>query len=68
MLVKEFEDALFQMEPNEIRGPVETAFGFHIIKLSEIKPAQVAPVEEVEDSIEEMLKRQKITSRFGEIA
>ena len=68
VLVKEFEDALFQMEPNEIRGPVETAFGFHIIKLSEIKPAQVAPVEEVEDSIEEMLKRQKITSRFGEIA
>ncbi len=68
VLVKEFEDVLFQMEPNEIRGPVETAFGFHIIKLSEIKPAQVAPVEEVEDSIEEMLKRQKITSRFGEIA
>ena len=68
VLVKEFEDALFQMEPNEIRGPVETAFGFHIIKLSEIKPAQVAPVEEVEDSIEETLKRQKITSRFGEIA
>lgn len=68
VLVKEFEDALFQMEPNEIRGPVETAFGFHIIKLSEIKPAQVAPVEEVEDSIEETLKRQKITNRFGEIA
>lgn len=68
VLVKEFEDALFQMEPNEIRGPVETAFGFHIIKLSEIKPAKVATVEEVEDSIEETLKRQKITSRFGEIA
>lgn len=68
VLVKEFEDALFQMEPNEIRGPVETAFGFHIIKLSEIKPAQVAPVEEIEDSIEETLKRQKITNRFGEIA
>ncbi len=68
VLVKEFEDALFQMESNEIRGPVETAFGFHIIKLSEIKPAQVAPVEEVEDSIEETLKRQKITNRFGEIA
>lgn len=68
VLVKEFEDALFQMELNEIRGPVETAFGFHIIKLSEIKPAKVATVEEVEDSIEETLKRQKITGRFGEIA
>ncbi len=68
VLVKEFEDVLFQMEPNEIRGLVETPFGFHIIKLSEIKPAKVATVEEVEDSIEETLKRQKITGRFGEIA
>src|SRR5690606_16233410 len=34
ILVKEFEDELFQMQPEEIRGPVETAFGFHIIKLT----------------------------------
>ncbi|SFI56552.1 SurA N-terminal domain-containing protein [Nitrosomonas sp. Nm34] len=67
ILVKEFEDELFQMQPNEIRGPVETTFGFHIIKLSEIKPAQTAPLEEVRDEIEQTLKRQKAASHFGEI-
>lgn len=67
ILIKEFEDELFQMQPNEIRGPVETTFGFHIIKLSEIKPAQTAPLEEVRDEIEQTLKRQKAASHFGEI-
>ncbi|SDY19463.1 SurA N-terminal domain-containing protein [Nitrosomonas sp. Nm58] len=68
VLVKEFEDELFQMQPDEIRGPIETAFGFHIVKLSEIKPANVAPLEEVRDDIEQILKRQKAASNFGEIA
>jgi peptidyl-prolyl cis-trans isomerase D len=67
ILVREFEDELFQMQPNEIRGPVETTFGFHIIKLSEIKPAQTASLEEVRDEIEQTLKRQKAASHFGEI-
>lgn len=68
ILVKEFEDELFQMQPDEIRGPVETAFGFHIIKLTAIKPADVASLAEVRDDIEQILKRQKAVSHFGEIA
>ena len=68
ILVKEFEEELFQMQPDEIRGPVETAFGFHIIKLTAIKPADVASLTEVRDDIEQILKRQKAASHFGEIA
>lgn len=67
ILVKEFEDELFQMQPGEIRGPVETSFGFHIIKLTEIKSADVASLDEVKDDIEHKLKRQKAASSFGEI-
>ncbi|MCW5597877.1 MAG: SurA N-terminal domain-containing protein [Nitrosomonas sp.] len=68
ILVKEFEDVLFEMAPDEIRGPIQTAFGFHIIKLAAIKPADVIPLEEVSAEIEHELKRQKAASRFGEIA
>ncbi|HBZ30172.1 MAG TPA: peptidylprolyl isomerase [Nitrosomonas nitrosa] len=68
ILVKEFEDTLFEMAPDEIRGPIQTAFGFHIIKLAAIKPADVIPLEEVSADIERELKRQKAASRFGEIA
>ncbi|MCO6433339.1 SurA N-terminal domain-containing protein [Nitrosomonas nitrosa] len=68
ILVKEFEDTLFEMAPDEIRGPIQTAFGFHIIKLAAIKPSDVIPLEEVSADIERELKRQKAASRFGEIA
>jgi peptidyl-prolyl cis-trans isomerase D len=40
MMVKPFEDAVFSMKPNEIRGPVESDFGYHIIRLDGIQPAQ----------------------------
>lgn len=68
ILVKEFEEELFQMQTDEIRGPVQTDFGFHIIKLTAIKPAEVKSLDEVRDEIEQTLKRQKAASSFGEIA
>lgn len=46
-MVKAFEDEVFSMQPKEIRGPIETLFGFHIIKLAEIKSADVASFNEV---------------------
>ena len=52
MMVKSFEDAVFQMKPEEISGLVETDHGFHIIKLSEIKPAKLVSFNEVKSQVE----------------
>ncbi len=32
MMVKSFEDKAFSLEVNEISKPIETEFGFHVIK------------------------------------
>ena len=51
-MVPEFDEACFSMEIGEIRGPVKTQFGFHLIKLTSKKEAK--PMEF--DAIKEQLK------------
>lgn len=68
MMVKAFEDAVFQMKPEEIRGPIQTDFGFHIIKLSAIKAGKAVSFDEVKNQVEQELKKQKAEKTFGEMA
>ncbi len=65
--VAPFTDALFSMQPGEIRGPIKTQFGYHIIRLEEIQPAKGKSFDEARAQIESELKRNRATDRFGEI-
>ena len=44
----------------------ETVFGYHIIRVTEIKPAQVKPLPEVRAEIERDLRTQQAQKRFAE--
>lgn len=68
LMVKAFEDTAFEMQLDEIRGPVETPFGFHIIRLAAVKDADVAKFDEVKEGIRQTLQRQKAADRFGELS
>jgi peptidyl-prolyl cis-trans isomerase D len=43
--VAPFEQALFAMQPGEVRGPIKTDFGWHVIQLREAKTGQQVPFE-----------------------
>jgi len=50
-MVPEFEQAVFDMKPGEIRGPIKTQFGYHIVKLVAKTPPRVRSFEEVREQI-----------------
>lgn len=68
MMVKPFEDAVFDMKLHEIRGPVESDFGYHIIRLDGIEPAQAVPLAQVRATVVDALRKQEAQKRFAELA
>jgi peptidyl-prolyl cis-trans isomerase D len=62
-----FADALFGMSAGELRGPVKTQFGYHIIRLDEIQPGKTKSFDSVRPEIEAELKRNAAADKFGEI-
>jgi len=67
-MVKSFEDAVFSAKEGDIVGPVQTDFGYHIIKVTGITPSHVQPFETVKAQIEGDLKRQKASQKFAAAA
>ena len=50
-MVKEFDEACFEMEIGELRGPIKTQFGYHIIRLDGAKDAEPVKFEDAKPSI-----------------
>lgn len=67
-MVKPFEDAVFKMSVGEISEPVQSDFGFHVIKLSAVKPGKLRTLAEAKEEIALALKKQKAGKRFAEVA
>jgi len=67
-MVKPFEDAVFSGKQGDIVGPVQTDFGWHIIRITAVKPGKTQSLDEAKPQIEQDLKRQKATRKFVEAA
>jgi peptidyl-prolyl cis-trans isomerase D len=67
-MVKAFDDAVFAMKPGEIAGPVQSEFGWHVIRLNGITAARTRPFDEAKAQIESDFKRQKVAQKFAAAA
>lgn len=68
MMVPEFDNAVFSGKKGDLVAPVKTQFGYHIIKIVDIKPAQAKPLKEVRAEIEALYQQQAAIRAFAEDA
>lgn len=58
-MVPEFADAVFKLKPGQVSEPVQTKFGWHIIKLIETRKAKAPTLDEAHDEIMRQLAREQ---------
>jgi peptidyl-prolyl cis-trans isomerase C len=67
MMVPEFETAVADLEAGEISAPVQTQFGWHVVKLNESRISAPPALEDVRADLEEELRRQRVDAYLAEL-
>jgi peptidyl-prolyl cis-trans isomerase C len=66
-LLPEFENACVGLSVGGVAGPIRTKLGYHVIKLTDRKKTVIRPLDEVKDSISEMLRAQERREKFNRL-
>jgi peptidyl-prolyl cis-trans isomerase C len=60
MMVPTFEAAVIALEPGDVSDPVETQFGWHVIKLNETRKTEAPSLESVREELELQLRQVRV--------
>ena len=67
MMVEPFETAVSGMEAGDVSGPVQTQFGWHIIKLNETRMAEAPALDDVRDELAAEVQEQAVMDRVAAV-
>ncbi|MGG5460314.1 peptidylprolyl isomerase [Clostridium sp. B9] len=67
MMVPEFEEAAFNLELGVVSAPVQTQFGYHLIKVEDKTEATTKAFEEVKDQVVGMLIQERQQKKYLEL-
>ena len=65
-MIKPFEDAVAALEPGQVSAPVQTQFGWHVIKLNETREQDAPALEAVRDEIAAGLQQSALEAAVAE--
>jgi peptidyl-prolyl cis-trans isomerase C len=60
--VKEFSDAMVALNKGQVSAPVQSQFGFHIIRLDDVREAQLPALEDVKPQIVQQMTQQRMAT------
>jgi peptidyl-prolyl cis-trans isomerase D len=67
-LPAQFEQAVFSQAEGEVTDPVNSAFGWHIFRVTEIQPEETVPLAEAREQLERELALQEASERLPDFA
>jgi len=67
-MVKPFADAVKSMQPGQLtEQPVQSQYGWHVIKLEETRATSAPPFDEVKDRVKMIVQRKKLQAHLEEL-
>ena len=63
-----FAEAAFSMQAGEVRGPVKTDFGWHVIRVNDIRAGDRQPFEAVRDQLAKELQESERERAFNDLS
>jgi peptidyl-prolyl cis-trans isomerase D len=61
-------DAAFALKPGEVTKPIEDSFGWHIVRLVEVKPEETQPFEAVKEKLAKEVARDMAGDQIAKLA
>ena len=68
VMVPAFEQALFSLPEGQVSEPVESSFGWHLIRLDELRPARVRDFDDAREEVLNLYRERQARERFDALA